>query len=138
MFGAIPQPYFDRWLRPFRNKIVKEDLDLVKEDLDRRFSMPPTRSRQSGVTSTARRAAAELPPYEPLAHPLNPSAQRELNQLLNTSHPLKSLEKHLDNVTELLGENAGSITEIVATKDIHLKKTKARLQSQRELSLIHI
>jgi len=92
--------------------------------------MPSSHQRQSGA-SIAASQRAQLPAYQPLSHPLTPSAQRTLNQLL-TKHASKELDKHLQNAIEALRESAGQLNENFVDDEVNLKRQRDRLQKQKD------
>lgn len=73
----------------------------------------PTATGRASTAGPSRRAVATattVPDYEPLQHPLIPSAQRALNQLQST-HNLEDVNKRLKLANELLAECAGGIND---------------------------
>ena len=84
-----------------------------------------SRARQSTVepTQAQRRGAAELPPYEKPAFPLNPAAQRALDQLAR-ARDLQRLNEQLEEAQSALATTAGEINDRLTTKEQALKKRK--------------
>jgi hypothetical protein len=70
-----------------------------------------------------RRAGNELPPYEKPSFPLNPAAQRALEQL-RRAHDLRNLENGLSEAQGALANTAGEINERLYQKELAAKKRR--------------
>ncbi|KAL9608252.1 MAG: hypothetical protein Q9167_006904 [Letrouitia subvulpina] len=69
------------------------------------------RSRHSASTATTSRSSITLPPYQPLGHPLNPSALHALHTLPQT-HSLRSLKARFQTATNHLTEITGDLNDL--------------------------
>ncbi|KAL8851873.1 MAG: hypothetical protein Q9221_003196 [Calogaya cf. arnoldii] len=96
--------------------------------------MPPS-ARQRGTPSTARtstttarqpsNAANALPAYQPLTHPLNPTAQHALHNL-PTTHPLNDLKQRLSTASNHLNEVTGDLNDQYQVKKAEFDKQKSQ------------
>ncbi|KAL8656117.1 MAG: hypothetical protein Q9226_002776 [Calogaya cf. arnoldii] len=104
--------------------------------------MPPS-ARQRGTPSTNRtsttsarqpsNAANALPVYQPLTHPLNPTAQHAL-QNLPTTHPLNDLKQRLSTATNHLNEVTGDLNDQYQVKKAEFDKQRSQKAARaREL-----
>ena len=82
------------------------------------------RVRQSFTESSQRRAGNEPPPYEKPSFPLNPAAQRAIEQLTRT-HKLNKLDSDLLEAQAALSTTAGEINDRLYKKELAAKKRKA-------------
>ncbi|KAL8840368.1 MAG: hypothetical protein Q9176_003861 [Flavoplaca citrina] len=105
--------------------------------------MPPSSARQRGPASTARpsttsarqssRPTSTLPVYQPLANPLNPTAQHALHSL-PTTHPLNDLKQRLQIATNHLNEVTGDLNDhYQAKKAEHNKRKSEKAARPRDL-----
>ncbi len=105
--------------------------------------MSPSSARQRGPASTARpsttsarqplRPTSTLPVYQPLANPLNPTAQHALHNLL-TTHPLNELKQRLQIATNHLNEVTGDLNDhYQAKKAEHNKRKSEKAARARDL-----
>ncbi|KAL8976937.1 MAG: hypothetical protein Q9205_007164, partial [Flavoplaca limonia] len=105
--------------------------------------MPPSSARQRGPASTARpsttsarqssRPTSTLPVYQPLANPLNPTAQHALHSL-PTTHPLNDLKQRLQIATNHLNEVTGDLNDhYQAKKADHNKRKSEKAARPRDL-----
>lgn len=92
---------------------------------------PSGRGRRSGTTVTSSNRPTPLPPYQPPTNPLNPDAQRALNEIPRT-HRLDGLKKHLQQATHSLTTVAGDVNDRYYKKLEALRKHKARRQERNE------
>ena len=84
------------------------------------------RARPS-ATSSRQNRAPQLPPYQPLQHPLNESAQRAL-QNLSRDHKLDSLKTRLKSTNNHLTHAAVDVNERLQMKNAQYEKQKKRLE----------
>lgn len=91
----------------------------------RQSTARPTPSREGTIEPTQRRGGNELPPYEKPSFPLNPAAQRALEQLTRT-HNLKKLEDSLSEASKALALTAGEINDCVFRKEQAARERKKR------------
>lgn len=92
---------------------------------------PLGRGRRSGTTVTSSNGPTPLPPYQPPTNPLNPDAQRALNEIPRT-HRLDGLKKHLQQATHSLTTVAGDVNDRYYKKLEAHRKHKARRQERNE------
>ena len=79
--------------------------------------------RQATAEPTQRRAGNELPPYEKPSFPLNPAAQRALEQL-RRAHDLKNLKHGFPEAQAALSTTAGDINDRLYQKELAAKKRR--------------
>jgi E3 SUMO-protein ligase NSE2 len=91
------------------------------------YSTMPSRARQSTAepAQAQRRGAAEFSPYEKPAFPLNPAAQRALEQLAR-ARDLQKLNDQLEEAKGALATTAGEINDRLTNKEQALNKRKDR------------
>ena len=91
--------------------------------------MAPGVRQSTAQPAAQRRAGNELPPYEKPSFPLNPAAQRALEQL-RRAHDLKNLNNGFSEAQSALANTAGEINERLYQKELAAKKRRtAREQS---------
>ncbi|KAI4139992.1 MAG: hypothetical protein L6R39_006007, partial [Caloplaca ligustica] len=86
---------------------------------------PTSRSRPSASTARQTARPANLPPYQPVSHKLNPAAEHALRNL-PTTHSLNDLRRRLQTAATHLTEVTGDLNDQhQANKALH-EKLKAR------------
>ncbi|CAD0107898.1 unnamed protein product [Aureobasidium uvarum] len=92
-----------------------------------------TPSRAGTVTSTQRAPTNELPPYQPLQHPLSVAARDRLRHL---SQPLKFQQNHqiLAEVISCLSEAAAETNEALSSKEKALENARAKARNNDDPS----
>ena len=87
--------------------------------------MAPARSRPSASAARQSRMPAELPEYQPPAHPLNLTAQQAIRDLPRT-HKLDPLKLRLKAANSHLTDAAAEINDRFQERDAQNEKRKAR------------
>lgn len=87
-----------------------------------------TPGRASTAVSTQRASTNELPPYQPLQHPLSAAGRDKLRQL---SQPLKFQQNHqlLAEVIACLGEAAAETNEALTNKEQALERARNKARN---------
>ncbi|KAL8777821.1 MAG: hypothetical protein Q9213_007692 [Squamulea squamosa] len=86
---------------------------------------PASTSRPAASTARQTSQPTNLPPYQPLTHPLNPTAQHALHNL-PTTHPLNELKRRLQIATNHLIDVTGDLNDQYLLKKTEFDKAKAR------------
>ncbi|KAL8870588.1 MAG: hypothetical protein Q9174_003401, partial [Haloplaca sp. 1 TL-2023] len=81
--------------------------------------------RQSDNNARQSSRPTALPPYEPLAHPLNPAAQHALHNL-PTTHSMAGLKERLQRAAHHLAEVTGDLNDQHTSRKAEFEKSKAR------------